>query len=154
MGTTIFPSSLSRYATSGSSFSALLLLSSLAAGTTGLDTLQAINNIILIPASTLQIDLPLVIFQYFFNNNGVVSCLPFAPLDTNWRLHCIGLTLLIDKYVDAKIQKKNSLVKRQYTIDTERNIQNAINQRDSKSVCRPIDTSAMRSKVLRESENL
>ena len=53
-----------------------------------------------------------------FKNNGVVSCLSFAPLDTNWRLHSFGLTLLIDKYVDAKVQKKNSFVKRQYAIDT------------------------------------
>ena len=50
--------------------------------------------------------------------NGVVSCLSFAPLDTNWRLHCIGLTLLIDKYVDAKVRNKNALVKRSQVIDT------------------------------------
>jgi len=50
--------------------------------------------------------------------NGVVSCLPFAPLDTNWRLHSIGLTLLIDKYVDAKVQNKCPYVKRSLVIDT------------------------------------
>ena len=54
-----------------------------------------------------------------FFNNGVVSCLSFAPLDTNWRPHCIGLTLLIDKYVDAKVRNKNTLVKRQQAIDTK-----------------------------------
>jgi hypothetical protein len=54
-----------------------------------------------------------------FKNNGVVSCLPFAPLDTNWRLHSFGLTLLIDKYVDAKVVNKKTLVKRLQAIDTD-----------------------------------
>ena len=85
------------------------------------------------------------IFHTFFNN-GVVSCLSFAPLDTNWRLHSFGLTLLIDKYVDAKVQKKNNFVKSQYAIDTDWNNQNSTNQADSKSVDSLIDTSAMRSK--------
>jgi hypothetical protein len=53
-----------------------------------------------------------------FLNNGVVSCLSFAPLDTNWRLHSLGLTLLIDKYVDAKVLNKKGLVKRPQVIDT------------------------------------
>jgi hypothetical protein len=54
-----------------------------------------------------------------FFNNGVVSCLSFAPLDTNWRLHSFGLTLLIDKYVDAKVLNKKGLVKRLQAIDTD-----------------------------------
>ena len=59
----------------------------------------------------------LMIHSFF--NNGVVSCLPFAPFDTNWRPHFVGLTLLIDKYVDAKVQKKIRFVKRLQAIDTE-----------------------------------
>ena len=51
-------------------------------------------------------------------NNGVVSRLPFAPLDTNRRPHSSGLTLLIDKYVDAKVQNKCPFVKRPLVIDT------------------------------------
>ena len=61
---------------------------------------------------------------YFRNNglnNGVVSCLPFAPLDINWRLHSVGLTLLIDKYVNAKVVNKKALVNSHHAIDTDRN---------------------------------
>ena len=69
---------------------------------------------------TISFDIIILFFIFHtFLNNGVVSCLPFAPLDTNWRLHSIGLTLLIDKYVDAKIQNKSPFVKRLYVIDTD-----------------------------------
>ena len=60
------------------------------------------------------------IFRTFLNN-GVVSCLPFAPLDINWRFHSVRLTLLIDKYVDAKVVNKKALVNSHHAIDTDRN---------------------------------
>ena len=71
---------------------------------------------------TISFDIIILFFIFHtFFNNGVVSCLSFAPLDTNWRLHSVGLTLLIDKYVDAKVVNKKALVNSHHAIDTDRN---------------------------------
>lgn len=65
-----------------------------------------------------------VIVLHFSCNNGVVSCLLLraltptgvpVPLEFNW------INTMIDKYVDAKVQKKRPLVKGLDTTDTVTN---------------------------------